>query len=226
MPMPDLRRRDFALGAVAASGALLLGPTLRAAAPPDATAERRCADDGRRRADQRRRARSRRVGRAQALMRRLGFGVDPDRARRVARPISPASNGTAASGSPPPSSRPRARPSSSRPSSRSPRSARASPSRPRSAPGRRTRIRCELVAGALRDRRLAARPVGIEETVRFFAVDGLRKALPHVEIRNAAPVVRGVPDDQVRARARADAEGDRHHHRRLSLHLAADRARA
>jgi Xaa-Pro dipeptidase len=48
-----------------------------------------------------------------------------------------------------------------------------------------------LVAGALRDRKLHARPVGVEETVRFFAVDGLRKALPRVEIRNAAPVTRG-----------------------------------
>jgi Xaa-Pro dipeptidase len=48
-----------------------------------------------------------------------------------------------------------------------------------------------LVAGALRDRRVAGRPVGIEETVRFFAVDGLRKALPAVEIRSAAPVTRG-----------------------------------
>jgi Xaa-Pro dipeptidase len=48
-----------------------------------------------------------------------------------------------------------------------------------------------LVAAALRDRKLAARPVGIEETVRFFAVDGLRQALPRVDIRNAAPVVRG-----------------------------------
>jgi Xaa-Pro dipeptidase len=48
-----------------------------------------------------------------------------------------------------------------------------------------------LVAGALRDRRLATRPVGIEETVRFFAVDGLRKAMPRIDLRNAAPVVRG-----------------------------------
>jgi Xaa-Pro dipeptidase len=49
----------------------------------------------------------------------------------------------------------------------------------------------KLVAGALRDRKVHARPVGIEETVRFFAVDGLRKALPRVAIRNAAPVTRG-----------------------------------
>ena len=48
-----------------------------------------------------------------------------------------------------------------------------------------------LVAGALRDRKLHTRPVGIEETVRFFAVDGLRKVLPRVDIRNAAPVTRG-----------------------------------
>jgi Xaa-Pro dipeptidase len=49
----------------------------------------------------------------------------------------------------------------------------------------------KLVAGALRDRKVAGKPVGMEETVRFFAVDGLRKALPSVQVRNAAPVVRG-----------------------------------
>jgi Xaa-Pro dipeptidase len=48
-----------------------------------------------------------------------------------------------------------------------------------------------LVAGALRDRKVAGRPVGIEETVRFFAVDGLRRAMPRIDLRNAAPVVRG-----------------------------------
>jgi Xaa-Pro aminopeptidase len=46
------------------------------------------------------------------------------------------------------------------------------------------------VAGILRDRRVTA-PVGIEETVRFFAVDGLRRAMPGIEIRPGAPVVRG-----------------------------------
>ncbi|HEY7808773.1 MAG TPA: Xaa-Pro peptidase family protein [Allosphingosinicella sp.] len=49
----------------------------------------------------------------------------------------------------------------------------------------------KLVAGALRDRKVHAKPVGVEETVRFFAVDGLRKALPRIDIRNAAPVTRG-----------------------------------
>jgi Xaa-Pro dipeptidase len=47
-----------------------------------------------------------------------------------------------------------------------------------------------VVAGFLADRRVTA-PVGIEETVRFFAVDGLRRAMPRLEIRPGAPVVRG-----------------------------------
>jgi len=45
------------------------------------------------------------------------------------------------------------------------------------------------VAGILRDRKVSA-PVGVEETVRFFAVDALRKAMPRVEVVNGAPVVR------------------------------------
>lgn len=48
-----------------------------------------------------------------------------------------------------------------------------------------------IVAGFLRDRKLAARPIGIEETVRFFAVDGLRKILPSARLVSANPVVRG-----------------------------------
>jgi Xaa-Pro dipeptidase len=46
------------------------------------------------------------------------------------------------------------------------------------------------VAGILRDRKVSG-PIAVEETVRFFAVDGLRRAMPRVEIRNGAPVVRG-----------------------------------
>jgi Xaa-Pro dipeptidase len=46
------------------------------------------------------------------------------------------------------------------------------------------------VAGFLRDRRLAG-PVGIEETVRFFAVDNLRRARPGLDVRSAAAVIRG-----------------------------------
>jgi Xaa-Pro dipeptidase len=46
------------------------------------------------------------------------------------------------------------------------------------------------VAGILRDRKVSG-PIAVEETVRFFAVDGLRRVMPRVEIRNGAPVVRG-----------------------------------
>jgi Xaa-Pro aminopeptidase len=48
-----------------------------------------------------------------------------------------------------------------------------------------------LVAGFLRERKLANRPIGIEETARFFAFDGLRQALPGTAITSANPVVRG-----------------------------------
>ncbi|BAK67128.1 putative M24B family peptidase [Sphingobium sp. SYK-6] len=49
----------------------------------------------------------------------------------------------------------------------------------------------KLVAGFLKDRGLAGRPVGIEETVRYFAIDGLKRALPDVKLVSANPVVRG-----------------------------------
>lgn len=49
-----------------------------------------------------------------------------------------------------------------------------------------------LVAAFLKDRGLGMRPVGIEETVRYFAVDGLRRVFPEVRIVSANPVVRGV----------------------------------
>lgn len=48
-----------------------------------------------------------------------------------------------------------------------------------------------LVAGFLKDRGLAARPVGMEETTRYFAVEGLQRALPDAKLVPAAPVVRG-----------------------------------
>ncbi|MBO9623124.1 MAG: aminopeptidase P family protein [Sphingomonas sp.] len=47
----------------------------------------------------------------------------------------------------------------------------------------------KTVAGFLEDRRLARLPVGIEETVRYFAVDGLQKA--GLQVVSANPVVRG-----------------------------------
>lgn len=46
-----------------------------------------------------------------------------------------------------------------------------------------------LVAGWLRERKLAGRPVVVEETVRFFIVDGLRRALPDVIVRSGADLV-------------------------------------
>jgi len=45
------------------------------------------------------------------------------------------------------------------------------------------------VAGILRDRKVTA-AVSVEETVRFFAVDALRRAMPGVSVVNGAPVVR------------------------------------
>ena len=48
-----------------------------------------------------------------------------------------------------------------------------------------------LVAGWLKERRLTAGAIGVEETVRFFASDGLRRALPDARIASANPVVRG-----------------------------------
>lgn len=48
-----------------------------------------------------------------------------------------------------------------------------------------------LVAGWLKERKLAARPVAIEETVRHFIVDGLQRALPGARIVSGAAEVRG-----------------------------------
>ena len=48
-----------------------------------------------------------------------------------------------------------------------------------------------LVAGWLRDRKLGGGKIGIEETNRFFIVDGLSRNLPTATLVNGAPVVRG-----------------------------------
>ena len=47
------------------------------------------------------------------------------------------------------------------------------------------------VVAFLKSRKLDKRPVGIEETVRFFASDGLARALPVAKMVSANPVVRG-----------------------------------
>lgn len=49
----------------------------------------------------------------------------------------------------------------------------------------------KVVAGFLRDRGLARGTVGIEETVRFFAVDRLRRAAPEARLVSADAIVRG-----------------------------------
>ncbi len=48
-----------------------------------------------------------------------------------------------------------------------------------------------LVAAFLRERGLVSQPIGIEETLRYFAVDRLRQALPAAKLISADPVVRG-----------------------------------
>ena len=47
------------------------------------------------------------------------------------------------------------------------------------------------VAAWLGKRGLAKGRIGVEETVRYFAVDGLQKAMPGATVVNGAPVVRG-----------------------------------
>ena len=47
-----------------------------------------------------------------------------------------------------------------------------------------------IVAGALRDRGAAAGPIAIEETLRYFAVDGLKRNLPGAPIVSGASIVR------------------------------------
>lgn len=50
----------------------------------------------------------------------------------------------------------------------------------------------EVVAGWLKEKKLASGVIGVEETVRFFIVDALQKALPSATVRNGASVTRGV----------------------------------
>jgi Xaa-Pro dipeptidase len=46
----------------------------------------------------------------------------------------------------------------------------------------------ELVAGIFRDRGIPSGRIGIEESVRFFLLDGIRKEAPHLEFVSADPV--------------------------------------
>jgi len=49
-----------------------------------------------------------------------------------------------------------------------------------------------LVAATLRERNFTGLAVGIEETVRFFASDGVARAMPSVSVVSANPVIRSV----------------------------------
>ena len=184
MPMPELGRRAFALTALAAGGAMMTAGRLLAApaetmlkpitgdAVPIGTPER-----------------LQRIAKAQRLMREQGLGsllIEPGasldyftgvqwwRSERLTAALIPAE------GEPviftPFFEEPSVRESLKVP-------ARVMTWNEHEDPLR-------LIAMALRDLKAAGKPVGIEETVRFFAVNGLRRALPRAEIRNGAPVVR------------------------------------
>jgi len=49
----------------------------------------------------------------------------------------------------------------------------------------------ERVAGILKDRGLKGGKIGLEHTVRYFVVDGLKKVAPNFEVVSADPVTRG-----------------------------------
>ncbi len=49
----------------------------------------------------------------------------------------------------------------------------------------------ERVAGILKDRKLSGGRIGLEETVRYFVVDGLQAAAPDLKISSATPVTQG-----------------------------------
>ncbi len=185
MPMPEIGRRAFTLSALAAGGALLSGARLMAA--PVETGLTSITADA---VPIGREERLRRIAKAQGLMRSQGLGsilIEPGasldyftgvkwwRSERLTAALIPVEGEPVIF-----------TPFFEEPSVRESLGVAASV---------RTWNEHEdplkLVAGTLRDLKLAGKPVGIEETVRFFAVDGLRRSLSGVEIRNGAPVVRG-----------------------------------
>jgi Xaa-Pro dipeptidase len=185
MPMPEIGRRGFSLGALAAGAALAARPSalLAAADPALKPMTGDVAPIGRA-------ERLRRLDKARQLMRRNGLGsilIEPGasldyftgvqwwRSERLTAALIPVEGEVVVF-----------TPFFEEPSVRE---SLGIPAEVRT--WQEDENPLALVAGALRDRRLAARPVGVEETVRFFAVDGLRKAIPRIELRSAAPVVRG-----------------------------------
>ena len=49
----------------------------------------------------------------------------------------------------------------------------------------------ERVAGVLKDRKMQSGRVGLEETVRYFVVEGMRQSAPQYELSSAVPVTQG-----------------------------------
>ena len=187
MPMPELGRRAFTLSALAAGGALLTGPQLMAV-QADTQSLKPITGDAKPIA---REERLRRIEGAQRLMREQGIGallIEPGaaldyftgvqwwRSERLTAALIPVDGDPVVF-----------TPFFEEPSVRE---SLGIPAEIRTWTEHENPL--ALVATALRDLKLATRPVGFEETVRFFAVDGLRKALPSVDIRSGAPVIRAL----------------------------------
>lgn len=47
----------------------------------------------------------------------------------------------------------------------------------------------QLIAGWMEQRGLLKRPLAVDETIRFFVIDGMRKQIPNIEVRSGANVV-------------------------------------
>ena len=183
MPMPELSRRAFGLAALAAAGTSLVRGRAAAADPELRSIVGDAAPIGR---DER----LRRIAKAQGLMRRFGFGailveagasldyftgIQWHRSERLTAALIPAEGEPVI-----------VTPFFEAPSVRD---TLAVPADLRT--WEEDEDPLKLVAGALRDRGAGGRPLGIEETVRYFAIDALQKVQPGLAIRNAAPVVRG-----------------------------------
>ncbi len=181
----DLRRRDFALGALAAGGALAFGPKLRAA-PTDSTLRPMTGDA----VPISREERLARIAKAQRLMQehRLGAiliepgaslvyftGVHWHRSERLTAAIIPVEGEPVI-----------VTPFFEEPSVRE---TLAIPADVRT--WQEDEDPLALVAGALRDRKLNGRAVGVEDTVRYLAFGGIGSVDQSISIDSAAPVIRG-----------------------------------
>ena len=60
-----------------------------------------------------------------------------------------------------------------------------------------------MIAGIVKDRGVKYHRIGIEERVRFFIADGIRKGRRHAEVVDATSRDGRLPDDQIEGRDRA-----------------------